>query len=61
AKTVPIDYLLIETDGLHAAEWGLGRSFSEKDYVSLLEVQLKIIAEIKELSVEKVKENTYQN
>ncbi|MGC3362486.1 TatD family deoxyribonuclease, partial [Enterococcus faecalis] len=45
----------------HAAEWALGRSFSEKDYVSLLEEQFKIIAEIKELSVEKVKENTYQN
>lgn len=61
AKAVPIDHLLIETDGLHAAEWALGDSFSEKDYVSLLEEQLKTIAEIKELSVEEVKKNTYQN
>lgn len=61
AKTVPIDHLLIETDGLHAAEWALGGIFSEKYYVSLLEEQLKTIAEIKELSVEEVKKNTYQN
>ncbi len=61
AKTVPIDHLLIETDGLHAAEWALGDSFSEKDYVLLLEEQLKTITEIKELSVEEVKKNTYQN
>ncbi|ELA67724.1 TatD family hydrolase [Enterococcus faecium EnGen0134] len=61
AKAVPIDHLLIETDGLHAAEWALGGIFSEKDYVSLLEEQLKTIAEIKELSVEEVKKNTYQN
>ncbi|HAP9218644.1 TPA: TatD family deoxyribonuclease, partial [Enterococcus faecium] len=47
--------------GLHAAEWALGGIFSEKDYVSLLEEQLKTIAEIKELSVEEVKKNTYQN
>ncbi len=30
AKAVPIDHLLIETDGLHAAEWALGGFFRKR-------------------------------
>ncbi|MBO0482073.1 TatD family hydrolase [Candidatus Enterococcus courvalinii] len=47
AKKVPLDRLLIETDGLAAIEWALGQKVKVEDYVLIVTNHLQSLAELR--------------
>ncbi|WP_270376051.1 TatD family hydrolase, partial [Enterococcus thailandicus] len=49
AKKVPLDRLLIETDGLAAIEWALDRKVQVDDYVAILRCHLQSLAELRNI------------
>lgn len=49
AKKVPLDRLLIETDGLAAIEWALDRKVHVDDYVAILRCHLQSLAELRNI------------
>lgn len=61
AKIIPIDRLLIETDGISAVEWAEGKTISDGDYPRILQRIAAEIASIKELTTEEVLYRTKQN
>lgn len=50
AELVPLERLLVETDGLEAAEWALDKSLEEKDIPILLCENMRKVAEIRGIS-----------
>ena len=60
-KKIPLNRLLIESDGLEAIEWALERKVSEKEYIDVLENTVKQVAKLKKVSVDEVKLNLSQN
>lgn len=53
-EKVPLNRLLIETDGLAAVEWALGKSVDSKTYPEILKNSVQIISQVKELPYEVV-------
>lgn len=47
ARKVPINRLLIESDGLEGISWGQNREIKAADYKNAMEEQLRILAEIR--------------
>lgn len=61
AKKVPLDRILIETDGLSACSWCEKRKVLRKEYPVILERSMKQIAEIRNLSTTKLEEIMEKN
>ena len=51
----PLDRLLVETDGLAAVEWALGRPVCAEELQDVLSEGMRVIAEVKRLAFEEVK------
>lgn len=61
AARTPLDRLLIETDGIDAVRWALGRDVAEADYPAVLRQIAREIAEIRGLSEDAVLAHTREN
>lgn len=48
AKTVPLDRLLIESDGLEGMAWGQGKDLSPADYPDAMEHHLQAVARLRD-------------
>ena len=57
AKKVPLNKMLIESDGIDAIEWALGK----RDYLATLQRSLEQISLLKNVSLEKVKKQIEKN
>lgn len=55
ARKVPLNRILIETDGLEAVEWALGTKIDYTKYEECLETMIKVISDIKNISVNELK------
>lgn len=60
-KKVPLNRLLIETDGIEAIEWAYERTVLDTEYIDVLENIVKQVAELKKVSIEEVKLNLSHN
>lgn len=54
-RKVPLNRLLIETDGFEAVEWALGNKIDINGYEQCLETMIEIISNIKKVSVNELK------
>jgi len=61
AKKVPLNRILIETDGLEAVEWAINKKVETTEYLHILENMMRCIAEIKEITVDELKMNLINN
>lgn len=61
AKKVPLDRILIETDGLSACSWCEDREVLLDEYPSILERSMKQIAEIRKMSVDDLEQIMEKN
>lgn len=61
ARKVPLNRLLIETDGLDALMWALNRQVDLEEYKNILEEMIKEIAKIKNVAIYQVKQNLIDN
>lgn len=61
AKTVPLNRLLIETDGLAAIAWAQHRPIQVEDYPETLRQSLRIVANLRGLAPDKLENIVYQN
>lgn len=52
ARTVPIDKLLIESDGLEGIGWGQGRTLTATDYPTAMEQHLQAVADLRNMGKE---------
>lgn len=52
AKTVPIDRLLVESDGIEGVAWGQSREVSAADYLSIMQQHLKTVAKLRGMAAE---------
>jgi TatD DNase family protein len=57
----PLDRLLVETDGLAAAEWALGRPVCAEELPDILSEGMRVIAEVKRLAFEEVEATLERN
>ena len=60
-KKVPLNRLLIETDGIEAIEWAYERTVLDTEYIDVLENIVKQVAELKKVSIDEVKLNLSHN
>ncbi|NMA95308.1 MAG: hydrolase TatD [Clostridiales bacterium] len=60
-KRVPVDRLLVETDGIEAVKWALGDGFKIEDIPMVLESSIEKIAHIKGLETSDMKDIIYNN
>lgn len=56
AKLVPLDHLMIESDGLNALSWCEGRTVTLQEYKGLLQRTIREIAQIKQMEMETVEQ-----
>lgn len=61
AKCVPLERLMIETDGISAVEWALGRKVQCEELPCLLETTMQWLADLKGTTLEKVAHQIEQN
>ena len=61
ARKVPIERLLIESDGLEGISWGQNREIEALDYIEAMEEHLRILADIRGCKVETLLEQMKQN
>ncbi|MFV0558224.1 MAG: TatD family hydrolase [Enterococcus sp.] len=61
ARSVPLNRLLVESDGLAAIEWAQNRPISVSAYPMLLKEQLTEVAKLRNLPVAKLTQIIYQN
>lgn len=61
AKEVPLNRLLIETDGLEAMEWALNRKVLVNEIPDLLIEAMRYLAEIKQITLEQVAQQIEEN
>ena len=61
ARKVPINRLLVESDGLEGISWGQEREIKAADYKNAMEEHLRILAEIRGLETEQLLEQMKQN
>ena len=61
AKTIPLNRLLIETDGLAAVTWAQHRPVTVTDYPMILKQSLRIIANLRGMAPAELEANVYQN
>lgn len=52
ARTVPLDRLLIESDGIEGMAWGQGRDLSPADYPAAMQRHLEAVAELRGMTAE---------
>ncbi len=61
AKKVPLDRLLIESDGLDALEWVFKKKFSVIDSYKLMDDTIKEIAKVRDIAYEELKSIMHEN
>ncbi|MBO0432242.1 TatD family hydrolase [Enterococcus sp. DIV0660C] len=61
AKKVPLDRLLIETDGVAAIEWALGKKVKVEDYKSIVTSHLQSLAELRMIQSTSLAKRMTQN
>lgn len=61
AEVVPLKRLMLETDGLSAVAWALGRKVVSEEIPALLDANLSHIAQIKRLPKENIRQALKQN
>ena len=61
ARSVPLDHLLIESDGLSAIEWAQNRPITLADYPAVLEESLKLISSWRNTTPEKLAAQIAEN
>lgn len=61
AKTVPLNRLLIETDGLDAIAWAQHRQITIQDYPKILQQSLRIVANLRGIAPQELETIVYQN
>lgn len=61
AKKVPLNRLLIETDGLVAVAWALNKPVTAADYLPTLEHSLKFLSDLRNIPVTDLKKLIQQN
>ena len=61
ARKVPLNRLLIESDGLEGISWGQGREIKAADYKKAMEEHLRIVAEIRGCETKQLLEQMKQN
>lgn len=54
-RRVPLNRLLIETDGLEAVEWAINKKVDVEEYKDILNKTIQMIASIKKLPIDEVK------
>jgi len=52
AKAVPLEKLLIESDGLEGIAWGQGRELTAADYPAAMEQHLKTVAQLRDMDAD---------
>ena len=61
AKTIPLNRLLIETDGLSAVAWAQHRPVQISDYPDILRQSLHIVANLRGIAPVELEAQVYQN
>ena len=61
ARSVSLDRILIESDGIEGASWALGKDIGMAEIPCLLDTIIKEAAEIQNLESEVIKDTTYKN
>lgn len=61
SKTVPIDRLLVETDGLEAIRWATGRKVSALEIPDILEESLSVVADNRSIKKEALSKKIAEN
>jgi len=61
AKTVPLNRLLIETDGLEAVTWAQHRPVQVADYPSILKQSLRVVANLRGMAPADLEAAVYEN
>ena len=61
ARKVPIERLLMESDGLEGISWGQNRKIEVSDYIEIMEEHLRMIAKVRGYKVEILLERMKRN
>ena len=61
ARTVPLDRLLIESDGLEGMAWGQGRDLTASDYPAAMTLHLQNVAKLRNMAADSLLQQLQKN